>query len=66
VVGFLALGQYQSAQKLEARVQALSTELAEARETLASQRRRMDGVRTRVADISARLGQLQELVTETP
>ena len=66
LVGFLALGQYQSAQKLEVRVQALTTELADARETLAAQRRRMDGVRTRVADISARLGQLQELVTEDP
>ena len=33
LVGFLALGQYQSAQKLEVRVQALTTELSDARET---------------------------------
>jgi hypothetical protein len=62
----LFFGQYLRAERLDARVQALRTELEEAGMQLAAYQSHLDHIRLGVDDLAALLGSLQELVESDP
>jgi septal ring factor EnvC (AmiA/AmiB activator) len=64
VLGMLLASQLRYAGQLEARVEEIATELAEARESLGVYQQRMRSVRRNVDELASRVGALQALVSE--